>query len=114
MIPVLVQQGQWFLMSLCIGVAIAVSYDLLRVLRRIVKHGNLLVAVEDVCYWLAWTYITLFLLHTYGDGCLHGYMLLGVILGIILGVSTIGSALIKICIYMLCLTKKGRKTKRKC
>ena len=53
-----------FLMSVAMGIALTLTYDLLRVFRRVVSHNSILIAMEDVCFWLVWTYITLEGIHT--------------------------------------------------
>ena len=63
-----------FIMSVAVGIALTLSYDLLRVFRRVVSHNSILIAMEDVCFWLIWTYVTLECIHVYGDGVLHWYM----------------------------------------
>ena len=63
-----------FIMCVAVGIALTLSYDLLRVFRRVVSHNSILIAMEDVCFWLIWTYVTLECIHVYGDGVLHWYM----------------------------------------
>ena len=46
-----------FIMSVAVGIALTLSYDLLRVFRRVVSHNSILIAMEDVCFWLIWTYV---------------------------------------------------------
>ena len=52
-----------FIMSVAVGIALTLSYDLLRVFRRVVSHNSILIAMEDVCFWLIWTYVTLECIH---------------------------------------------------
>ena len=102
-----------FVMSLAIGIAITLSYDILRIFRRAFSHRSIMIAVEDIGFWLIWTYVTLTFIHKYGDGVLHWYMALGMILGILLFHYTISSALIKTTNYMLCHIKKWAKNHNK-
>ena len=84
-----------FIMSVAVGIALTLSYDLLRVFRRVVSHNSILIAMEDVCFWLIWTYVTLECIHVYGDGVLHWYMAVGILFGVVLFHYTISCALLK-------------------
>ena len=102
-----------FLMSVAVGIALTLSYDLLRVFRRIVSHNSILIAMEDVCFWLVWTYLTLEGLHVYGDGVLHWYMAFGILFGVVLFHYTISSTIMNLINYILCHIKKSTKKHKK-
>ena len=102
-----------FIMSVAVGIALTLSYDLLRVFRRVVSHNSILIAMEDVCFWLVWTYITLEEIHTYGDGVLHWYMAVGILFGVILFHYTISCVLMKSANYILYKVKKSTKKHKK-
>ena len=102
-----------FLMSVAMGIALTLSYDLLRVFRRVVSHNSILIAMEDVCFWLVWTYITLEEIHTYGDGVLHWYMAVGILFGVVLFHYTISCALLKSVNNILYKVKKSAKKHKK-
>ena len=102
-----------FLMSVAMGIALTLSYDLLRVFRRVVSHNSILITMEDVCFWLVWTYITLEGIHTYGDGVLHWYMAVGILFGVILFHYTISCVLMKSANYILYKVKKSTKKHKK-
>ena len=100
-------------MSLAMGIAITLSYDIVRIFRRMISHKSILIAMEDVCFWLIWTYVTLDLIHKYGDGVLHWYMALGMLLGILIFHYTISCVLMKSTNYMLYRVKKWAKKRKK-
>lgn len=102
-----------FLMSVAMGIALTLSYDLLRVFRRVVSHNSILIAMEDVCFWLVWTYITLEGIHIYGDGVLHWYMAVGILFGVILFHYTISCVSLKFVNYILYKVKKSTKKHKK-
>lgn len=101
------------MMSFAMGIAITLSYDIVRIFRRIVSHNSVLIAMEDVCFWLVWTYLVLELIHTYGDGVLHWYMALGLLLGVFVFHYTISCTLIKSTNNILCRVKKWAKNHKK-
>ena len=110
---ILIRQGAMFLMSVAMGIALTLSYDLLRVFRRVVSHNSILIAMEDVCFWLVWTYITLDGIHTYGDGVLYWYMAIGILFGVVLFHYTISCALLKTINNILYKIKKSTKKHKK-
>ena len=102
-----------FIMSVAVGIALTLSYDLLRVFRRVVSHNSILIAMEDVCFWLIWTYVTLECIHVYGDGVLHWYMAVGILFGVVLFHYTISCALLKSVNNILYKVKKSAKKHKK-
>ena len=102
-----------FIMSVAVGIALTLSYDLLRVFRRVVSHNSILIAMEDVCFWLIWTYVTLECIHGYGDGVLHWYMAVGILFGVVLFHYTISCALLKSVNNILYKVKKSAKKHKK-
>lgn len=102
-----------FLMSIILGIALTLSYDLIRVFRRIRSHNSVLMAMEDVCFWLVWTYAVLDCIHCYGDGMLHWYMALGLLLGVVACHYTISCVFMKGADYILWHLKKWAKNSKK-
>ena len=110
-----------FIMSVAVGIALTLSYDLLRVFRRVVSHNSILIAMEDVCFWLIWTYVTLECIHVYGDGVLHWYMagggffcgVVGILFGVVLFHYTISCTLLKSVNNILYKVKKSAKKHKK-
>ena len=64
--------------------ALTFSYDLLRIIRRIIKHCNVAVSVEDIIFWLFVSYTTLVFIIKIDDGGLRVYFFIGLICGTIL------------------------------
>ena len=69
--------------------------------------------MEDVCFWLVWTCLVLDLIHEYGDGVLHWYMVTGILFGVLGYHHTISSSLMKWINNILCKVKKGTKNRKK-
>lgn len=109
----LIRQGAMFLLSVGIGIALTLSYDLIRIFRRAVSHNSIFIAMEDVCFWLVWTCVVLEILHTYGEGSLHWYMALGILLGVVGYHYTISCIFMKGTDYILYHVKKWAKNHNK-
>ena len=66
------------------GAFITFVYDLLRIFRRIVSHGNVWIGVEDFIFWI-WTSLWIFsVLYRTNDGSLRIYTILTMVLGMII------------------------------
>lgn len=65
------------------GVLILILYDLIRIFRRIVPHGGLAVALEDILYWAGTALLVFQLLYRENDGAVRGYALLAVAAGML-------------------------------
>lgn len=69
--PYIVQQLQLELSCLFYGVGITFLYDLLRIIRRIIKHSEFWIGVEDFLYWILVTVGVFLLLYYMNNGNLR-------------------------------------------
>ena len=65
-----------------IGAALAVVYDVFRIARRVVKHNIVAVSGEDVIFWMVAGFATYYFFLFINDGKFRVYMVAGIILGI--------------------------------
>lgn len=72
----------WFI-YLFTGIAISFIYDFLRILRNLKKHTSLLVAAQDLSYWLFITCVLFRLLYQLNDGILRWCAVFGLFLGML-------------------------------
>ena len=42
--------------SVLCGMGLVLTYDILRIIRRLIPHGNIWIGIEDVCYWIFCTF----------------------------------------------------------
>ncbi len=85
---------EFFGMAVLRGVLLLAIYDLVRIFRRVVPHGNVVVAVEDVIYWVGTALLVFQLLYRENDGVVRGYALLAVAVGMLLYHQTISRPLV--------------------
>ena len=78
MSPGIIKELQFFGLAVLRGVCILAIYDLLRIFRRVVRHGVWPVALEDLAYWIGTSLLIFQLLYRENDGALRGYALLAV------------------------------------
>lgn len=77
-------QAYIFLCSVVGGVAIALLYDVFRIMRKAVKTGNLITYVEDLLFWILVAAIMFSTVYYSNEGELRSYIFLGTLLGVIL------------------------------
>lgn len=72
-----------FLYSMTGGIAIGLLYDLFRIKRRTVKTRVFFIHFEDIVFWTAALIIGLLTVYAANGGVLRGYILVGIVLGVI-------------------------------
>ena len=74
-------QSMLFITSVEIGVLMGVLFDLIRIFRKLLKHPNLLVQIEDMLYWIACGFIGFYRLYICNYAAIRPYIFIGIILG---------------------------------
>lgn len=79
-------QGEVFFFLVCAstGVLLMFGYDLLRALRRVFPHGNLLLAVEDFLYWSIAGILAFGVIFLKNSGVVRGFSLCAMAFGMAL------------------------------
>lgn len=63
------------------GMLIAVCYDALRILRRIIKHKDIIVNIEDYIFWVVVGIAVFSMIFQNNDGVVRGYIFLALLTG---------------------------------
>jgi spore cortex biosynthesis protein YabQ len=71
-------------MSILSGLFLGFVYDLVRVLRRIIKHPKWLINIQDFIFWLFGSLIIFLDIFKNNNGVLRGFLYIGVFLGLII------------------------------
>lgn len=76
-------QGEIFFCLVCAstGVLLMFGYDLLRAVRRVFRHGNLLLAIEDFLYWSMAGILTFGVIFLKNSGVVRGFSLCAIVFG---------------------------------
>lgn len=78
------------------GACITFVYDLLRIFRRAVRHGNVWIGVEDALFWI-WAAFWIFsVLYRENDGSFRSYTLLSMAAGMIVYNRTVSGIFVNI------------------
>lgn len=116
------QQAELFLYFVALGAGGSLVYDMLRALRRELRHPNWLVLAEDSVFWTALLAGCYGLFFVKNQGALRGYGFLGIVCGSILyflvlspAVLRLMRAVLKVLFYPVkkVLTKAKRRSKIK-
>lgn len=76
-------EGSLLLISIVFGIALMLVYDVLRIFRRLVRHGTIALALEDIVYWTACAIGVFAMLYWENGGQLRWYVLAGVAFGML-------------------------------
>lgn len=79
----ILQEADFFGVSLLCGCLMVLLYDVLRVFRRLVAHGTVWIAVEDICYWLLCVVFIFAMLYQKNDGLIRGFAIGGIGIGML-------------------------------
>lgn len=78
------------------GAVITIVYDVLRIFRRVISHGNLWIGVEDFLFWIFTALWSFSVLYRENDGSLRMYTVLAMGAGMIVYHMTISEPLVNI------------------
>ena len=89
-------QAYLFLIFSMTGIVIGILFDIFRILRITIKTSNIITYIEDVLFWILTGLLILYNIWYFNDGEIRIFMFLGMILGILIYISTLSSIFIKI------------------
>ena len=78
-----------------LGAALMLLYDVIRICRRILPRGIILVSIEDVIYWIVFGVAVFILLYRENDGAVRGFIVGGIAAGLFLYYQLLGRWLMK-------------------
>ena len=91
-------EATFFFVSVLCGGGLVFVYDFFRIVRRLVRHGNILIGIEDVCYWLFCTVVVFLLLYQRNDGMMRAFCFLGLGIGGTIYAFLLSRFVVKICV----------------
>ncbi len=77
------QEADFFAVSVISGCLMVFLYDVLRVFRRLTKHGTLWIALEDIVYWMISALLIFAMLYRKNDGLIRGFAIGGIVIGML-------------------------------
>ncbi len=74
----------FFAVSFALGILLVFAYDILRIFRRLVRHGTVWISLEDLCYWIITAFVIFAMLYQKNDGLIRGFSIGGIAAGMLL------------------------------
>jgi Spore cortex protein YabQ (Spore_YabQ). len=74
---------RFFAVSFYWGMLLLVIYDLFRILRRVIKHNNFFIALEDIIYWTVCGVLIFHMIYRQNNGIIRGFSILAMVLGML-------------------------------
>jgi len=75
---------KFFAISILWGALVLLAYDQLRVLRRIIRHNNFLVTVQDLIFWVLASVFIFAMIYTKNSGTIRGFSIMGMVIGMLI------------------------------
>ena len=97
----IVREWYFWLVSVATGVVMAFSYDVIRLFRRLVRHGRFAVDLEDILYWTACFGLSFTLLYYGNNGVIRFAAVLGAAVGMFLYVMTLGRFFVRFGVWVI-------------
>ncbi len=91
----IVQEVDFLMHAGLLGISITFLYDSVRIIRRVVRHGNSLIAFEDLVFWILCSYLIFDMLMRENSGALRWFAIGGSLLGMIVFKGTISKYYVK-------------------
>lgn len=74
----------FFLVSVLCGGILLLAYDVLRIIRRLVKHGTWILALEDLIFWIVAGVFIYSVIYRQNNGIIRGFSVAGMVIGMVL------------------------------
>ncbi len=87
----IIRQAQLFVHAVLTGAALLFVYDLLRMIRRIVRHRVIGIALQDMLFWMFCALWLFAFMYRQNDGIIRGFLVFGAFCGM--------------CLYSVCLSR---------
>ena len=88
-------ENVFLLYALLMGIFITFVYDILRIFRRVVPHGNFMVSLEDIGFWIYCAAKVFILMYHESNGTLRWFAVLGAMVGMFLYKKMVSSFFVK-------------------
>lgn len=90
-----------FIKAIEIGILLGMLYDLVRIFRKIIKHPNWLVQIEDILYWGIGIAISFGVLYIHNFANIRFFVFIGMVLGGIFYLSTFSILFMKVATWLI-------------
>lgn len=95
-----------FLYAIAGGAIAAFLYDIIRIKRRAIRTGIIIVNLEDLLYWFTAAILMFLVVYNSNNGEIRGYFFIGNIIGVMLYLSLLSHLIIASSVAMINLIKR--------
>ena len=90
------EQAILFLTCVKTGIIMGILYDFIRIFRKIIRHPNWLVQIEDFIYWITCGCFAFVMIYWRNFGQIRSFVFLGIVIGATLYFTTVSLLFMKI------------------
>lgn len=90
-----------FFRSFWIGAVLLAVYDILRSLRQVIPHKQVLLAIEDLCFWISCGLFVFSCMYRENNGIIRSYAILGILLGMLAYHWSLSDFVVKVLVKLL-------------
>ena len=109
MANIIYDEVQLFAICFLLGMGLAFIYDIIRIARRLFRHWDWLVDLEDLLYWIFTGWAVFQTLFVFNRGALRGYAFLGLFVGVLLYSLTLSRIFLLLLKKLLPCWNKGKR-----
>lgn len=88
-------ENMFLLYALLMGIFITFVYDILRIVRRVIPHGNFMISLEDMVFWIYCAVKVFILMYRESNGTLRWFAILGALAGMFVYKKLISTPFVK-------------------
>ena len=79
----ILREADFMAVSMLSGCVLVFIYDVLRIFRKLVTHGTIALAIEDMLYWTFCALFIFAMLYRKNDGLIRGFAIGGIVTGML-------------------------------
>ena len=99
-------QAILFLLTVVVGMFIGFIYDIFRIIRKVIKHKDFFIFIEDTVYWLIVSFVMFYFMLSQNNGEIRFFAIMGAFIGMILYFYTISIWVMKVSMTIINIIKK--------
>ncbi len=99
-------QSLLFMTCAQIGIIMGIFFDLIRIFRKIIKHPDFLVQIEDFLYWVVCAFVGFYMLYISNYAAIRPFVFIGILLGAILYFASFSIIFMKIATIVIDYVKR--------
>lgn len=100
------EQSYIFALTIIIGFFVGFVYDLFRILRKTIKHANIIIQIEDILYWIFVSVVMFYILLSKNYGEVRAFSIIGAFLGMLIYFLTLSQIFLPITVKIINFIKK--------